>query len=114
MIALAGVLLVALVPMLIKRRRGSQGVDAMVPTGAANTLATVRRAGEPYTFGFEPAELLSYLAKRNLTLIEDVGADAYRERYLMPRGRGAESLSEYQRAALASVGTESYFISSRS
>jgi methyltransferase (TIGR00027 family) len=73
--------------------------------GAANTLATVRRAGEPYTFGFEPPELLSYLAKRNLTLIEDVGADIYRERYLMPRGRGAEPLSEYQRAALASVGT---------
>ena len=73
--------------------------------GAANTLATVRRAGEPYTFGFEPAELLPYLAKRNLTLIEDVGADAYRERYLTPRGRDAEPLSAYQRAALASVGT---------
>ena len=72
--------------------------------GAANTLATVRRAGEPYTFGFEPAELSPYLAKRNLTLIEDVGADAYRERYLTPRGRGAEPLSEYQRAALAGVG----------
>ena len=73
--------------------------------GAANTLATVRRAGEPYTFGFDPAELSRYLADRNLTLVEDVGADTYRERYLRPRGRGAEPLSEYQRAALASVGT---------
>ena len=73
--------------------------------GAANTLATVRRAGEPYRFGFEPTELSPYLAKRNLTLIEDVGADTYRERYLTPRGRGAEPLSEYQRAALAGVGT---------
>jgi methyltransferase (TIGR00027 family) len=72
--------------------------------GAANTLATVRRAGEPYTFGFEPAELSPYLAARNLPLIEDVGADTYRERYLTPRGRGAEPLSEYQRAALARVG----------
>jgi methyltransferase (TIGR00027 family) len=82
--------------------------------GAANTLATVRRAGEPYTFGFEPAELSAYMTARNLTLIEDVGADTYRERYLTPRGRGAEPLSEYQRAALADVGSQSYFISSRS
>lgn len=41
MIALAGVLLIALVPMLAKRRRGSQGVDALVPTGAANGLEAV-------------------------------------------------------------------------
>lgn len=73
-------------------------------TGADNTLATVRRAGEPYTCGFEPAELPRYLAARNLALVEDVGADAYRERYLVPRGRGTEPLSEYQRAALANVG----------
>jgi len=41
MIALAGVLLIALVPMLIRRRRGTAGVDAMVPTGAANGLEAV-------------------------------------------------------------------------
>jgi len=41
MIALAGVLLVALVPMLVTRRRGRNGVDAMVPTGAANGLEAV-------------------------------------------------------------------------
>ena len=35
MIALAGVLLIALIPMLVKRRRGASGVDAMVPAGAA-------------------------------------------------------------------------------
>jgi methyltransferase (TIGR00027 family) len=72
--------------------------------GADNTLATVRRAGEPYTFGFEPAELPQYLAARNLALVENVGAAAYRVRYLTPRGRGGEPLSEYQRAALANVG----------
>ena len=71
--------------------------------GADNTLATVRRAGEPYTFGFDPAELPQYLAARNLSLVEDVGADTYRLRYLTPRGRGGEPLSEYQRAALANV-----------
>ena len=75
--------------------------------GADNTLATVRRAGEPYTFGFEPADLPRYLTARNLALVEDVGADTYRERYLTPRGRGAEPLSEYQRAALAKVGASS-------
>ena len=41
MIVLAGLLLVALVPMLVKRRRGRSGVDAMVPTGAANGLEAV-------------------------------------------------------------------------
>ena len=71
--------------------------------GAGKTLATVRRSGEPYTFGFEPAELPGYLAARGLTLIEDVGADAYRARYLEPLGRGHEPLSEFQRAALVRV-----------
>ena len=41
MIILAGVLLVAVVPMLVKRRRAKSGVDAMVPTGAANGLEAV-------------------------------------------------------------------------
>ena len=41
MIILAGLLLVALVPMLVRRRRASIGVDAMVPTGAANGLEAV-------------------------------------------------------------------------
>jgi len=71
--------------------------------GAGKTLATVRRSGEPYTFGFEPAELPGYLAARGLTLIDDVGAGAYRARYLEPLGRGREPLSEFQRAALVRV-----------
>jgi F-type H+-transporting ATPase subunit a len=41
MILLAGVLLIALVPMLVKRRRSKNGVDAMVATGAANGLEAV-------------------------------------------------------------------------
>jgi len=48
--------------------------------GADRTLVTVRRSGEPYTFGFDPTELPRYLAERGLTLIEDVGASVYRER----------------------------------
>ncbi|MFI5377641.1 MAG: SAM-dependent methyltransferase [Candidatus Rokuibacteriota bacterium] len=71
--------------------------------GAANTLATVQRAGEPYTFGWDPVELPRYLAERHLRLIEDVGAEAYRARYLLPRGRQQEPLAEYQRAARVEV-----------
>jgi len=71
--------------------------------GAGKTLATVRRSGEPYTFGFDPAELPDYLAARGLRLLEDVGASAYRERYLEPIGRGHEPLSEFQRAALVRI-----------
>jgi F-type H+-transporting ATPase subunit a len=41
MIALAGLLLVALVPMFVKRRRGRNGVDAMVASGPANMLEAV-------------------------------------------------------------------------
>jgi F-type H+-transporting ATPase subunit a len=41
MLLLAGLLLVALVPMLVKRRRGRAGVDAMVASGAANGLEAV-------------------------------------------------------------------------
>jgi F-type H+-transporting ATPase subunit a len=41
MLALAGVLLVALVPMMVKRRRGGSGVDAMVPAGSANMIEAV-------------------------------------------------------------------------
>jgi F-type H+-transporting ATPase subunit a len=41
MIALAGVLLIALVPMMVKRRRGKAGVDALVPAGSANMLEAV-------------------------------------------------------------------------
>src|ERR1019366_2011669 len=41
MIFLAGLLLIALVPMLVHRWRARSGVDAMVPTGAANGLEAV-------------------------------------------------------------------------
>ncbi|PWT84584.1 MAG: ATP synthase F0 subunit A [Blastocatellia bacterium] len=41
MLALAGILLIALVPVLVRRRRSTSGVDAMVPTGSANGLEAV-------------------------------------------------------------------------
>lgn len=77
-------------------------------SGADTTLTTVRRAGEqPYTFGSDPVELPAYSTARKLSLVEDVGARTYRERYLIPRGRGQETLTEFQRAALVEVAGHS-------
>jgi methyltransferase (TIGR00027 family) len=45
------------------------------------------RAGSPWIFGLEPVGIPAYLAQRGLTVIEDVGAEEYRERYLEPVGR---------------------------
>jgi O-methyltransferase domain len=74
--------------------------------GTEQTLAAVRRAGESYTFGFDPAGLPQYLAAQDLRLIEDVGASTYRERYLRPLARGHEPLAEFQRAAVVEVADE--------
>jgi F-type H+-transporting ATPase subunit a len=41
MLAVAGVLLIALVPLLVRRRRGRSDVDALVPSGAANGLEAI-------------------------------------------------------------------------
>jgi F-type H+-transporting ATPase subunit a len=56
MIGLAGVLLIALVPMMVRRRRAATGVDAMVPTGSANMLEAVceylrKEVAEPVLHG---------------------------------------------------------------
>jgi len=41
MIALAGVLLIALVPLMVRRRRGKGDVAGLVPAGGANMLEAV-------------------------------------------------------------------------
>src|SRR5512134_2709112 len=41
MLALAGVLLMAFVPMMVRRRRGRSDVDALVPSGGANLIEAV-------------------------------------------------------------------------
>jgi methyltransferase (TIGR00027 family) len=71
--------------------------------GGDDTLSTVRRVGEPYTFGFDPAALPRHLSALGLEMIEDVGANQYRERFLLPLGRAGEPLAEFQRAAVAQV-----------
>jgi methyltransferase (TIGR00027 family) len=49
--------------------------------GAELLVANVRRLGEPWKFGIDPAELEGFLAERGLQLEENLGADEYRTRY---------------------------------
>src|SRR5262249_6233010 len=65
-------------------------------------MATVVRAGEPWTFGLAPGELRSYLAERGLELVEDLGAAEYRERYFGAAARAMRGY-EFYRAAVARV-----------
>jgi methyltransferase (TIGR00027 family) len=49
--------------------------------GAAESMAYVRRLGEPFTFGFDPAALPLSLRGRGLELLEDLSLAAAAERY---------------------------------
>ncbi|HTJ35193.1 MAG TPA: SAM-dependent methyltransferase [Dactylosporangium sp.] len=60
----------------------------------------VRRGGEPWTFGFRPADLPAYLAERGLRLVEDVSTRDAAARYLEPLGRD-EPTAEFYRIAVA-------------
>jgi methyltransferase (TIGR00027 family) len=70
--------------------------------GLPALLEALRRRGEPWTFGFDPAALPGYLATHGIRLLADLGAAQYRRRYwqAMPeQGIGYE----FYRAALAEV-----------
>ena len=76
-------------------------LDGSTPfEGMERLAATLQRAGEPWTFGFDPAELPAYLAERGIELLDDVGACEYRARYLGDAGRGYA----FYRAVAARVG----------
>lgn len=68
--------------------------------GAKGFLAELESQGEPWVFGIDPAELSGFLAERGFTLVEDVGADEYRARFLQPLGR-TMNLFEGERVAVA-------------
>jgi methyltransferase (TIGR00027 family) len=70
--------------------------------GGRRLAATVRSVGEPWKFGFEQGELRQYLAERGLTLLNDVGADEFRARYMGPARRNTKGYAFY-RVALAEV-----------
>ncbi len=68
----------------------------------ARLVATLQRAGEPWTFGLDPAELPAYLAARGLDLVQDVGTRELRARLMGPTGPHLEGY-EFYRVAEARV-----------
>jgi methyltransferase (TIGR00027 family) len=83
-------------------------VHADVVSGAwaskdlAPLAATLRREGEAWTFGIDPAALPARLAARGLELVRDTGSVEYRSRYLGAAGTHLHGY-EFYRAALARV-----------
>ena len=69
---------------------------------ADKIMRNVAQLGEPWTFGFLPDELSSYLRERGLRLDRDDGARKYRGAYF---GNAAESMKGYDfyHVAVASV-----------
>jgi methyltransferase (TIGR00027 family) len=62
----------------------------------------VRRQGEPWTFGFDPAALPGYLAERDMRLALDLSTRDAADRYLQPLGR-AENAASFYRVAEAEI-----------
>jgi methyltransferase (TIGR00027 family) len=70
--------------------------------GTERLFATLKAAGEQWTFGLEPAHLASYLSQRGLELESDIGSADYRARYLPPVARIMRGY-EFYRIAMARV-----------
>jgi len=68
---------------------------------AGATIAAVRRAGEPFRFGFDPAQLPAHLEERGFELREDATTADLAGRYLHPLGRRPPT-SRFYHVALAS------------
>ena len=76
--------------------------------GGEKLLQDLSRIEERWTFGFRPAELAAYLSRFGLALLEDAGAEEYRQKYLPER---REKGYEFYRVAMAAIR---YFRSSTS
>jgi methyltransferase (TIGR00027 family) len=72
--------------------------------GSAKPLHAVRRLGEPWTFGLDPREVPAFLSKFKLVLEADLGADAYRRRYLHENTTGLRGYGFYRLATAHVVG----------
>jgi methyltransferase (TIGR00027 family) len=70
--------------------------------GAAAVLRTVRRSGEPWTFGMRPEMVPDYLNRRGLRLLADLGADEYRRKVIGPTARPIRGYGFYH-VALAEI-----------
>ena len=78
-------------------------IDGTTPSeDERRVTAMVRRFGTEWIFGIDPKELNTYLEERGFTLIEQIGTQGYRERYLNPVDRKMEIFSG-ELTALAKV-----------
>jgi len=66
--------------------------------GGTRLIRDLENLEERWTSGFLPEELKNYLSNFGLTLVEDLGATAYREKYLPER---TEKGYEFYRVAIA-------------
>ncbi|WP_262410529.1 hypothetical protein [Flavobacterium johnsoniae] len=66
--------------------------------GGEKLLKDLEKLEEHWTFGFMPNELPEYLNQFNIQLLEDLGADEYRQKFLPDR---AEKGYEFYRTAFA-------------
>jgi methyltransferase (TIGR00027 family) len=64
--------------------------------------ATLRKSGENWTFGLDPAEIPNYLTERGFELLCDIGSTEYRALYLGTSGRHLRGF-EFYRTSLAEV-----------
>jgi methyltransferase (TIGR00027 family) len=71
--------------------------------GTKTLFASLAKVGERLTWGIEPEALPGFLAERGLSLVSDVGAADYRERYFKDAARKMRG-HEFYRIALARVG----------
>jgi O-methyltransferase involved in polyketide biosynthesis len=73
--------------------------DSEAFAGATTTMRAVQRSGEPFTFGFDPAELAPYLADRSFDLESDTTVADIGSRYYTAHRR--PELPEYYRVVIA-------------
>jgi len=71
--------------------------------GAGISKKQVAGEGEPWVWGMDPAGMPDYLKERGFALIEDLGADDYRERYWGQKGKRMRGFSFYRVALARSV-----------
>lgn len=64
--------------------------------GGERILNNVRGLAEPWTFGLYPRDVASFLGRFGLRLVEDLGADDFRARYLGPRRDEPKGYSFYR------------------
>ena len=69
--------------------------------GTERVFKNLTKNEECWTFGFNPEELSGYLAEFHLTLLEDLGADEYRKKY-MPDREAISKGYEFYRVAFVS------------